>query len=51
MHKIIIALLVIYLLGDPGMETLAWLGDMKNYFITAAIALATAPFIISQLDG
>jgi hypothetical protein len=51
MHKIIIALLVIYFLGDPGMETLAWLGSMKNYVVTAAIALATAPFIISQLDG
>ena len=51
MHKIIIGLLLIYFLGDPGMETIAWLGSMKNYVITAVIALATAPFIVSQLDG
>jgi hypothetical protein len=51
MHKYIIGLMVIFFLGDPGMETIAWLGDMKNYVITAAIALASMPFIISQLDG
>jgi len=51
MHKIIIGLLLIYFLGDPGMETIAWLGSMKNYVITAVIALVTAPFIVSQLDG
>ena len=51
MHKIIVGLLVIYFIGDPGMETIAWLGSMKNYAITAVIALATAPFIVSQLDS
>ena len=51
MHKIIIGLMVIYFLGDPGMETIAWLGGMKNYVITAAIALVSIPFIVSQLDG
>ena len=51
MHKIIIGLMVIYFLGDPGMETIAWLGGMKNYVIITVIALATAPFIVSQLDG
>jgi hypothetical protein len=51
MHKYIIGLMVIFFLGDPGMETIAWLGDMKNYVITAAIALVSMPFIISQLDG
>ena len=51
MHKIIIGLMAIYFLGDPGMETIAWLGGMKNYVIITVIALATAPFIVSQLDG
>ena len=51
MHKLIIGLMVIFFLGDPGMETIAWLGDMKNYVITAAIALVSMPFIVSQLDG
>ena len=29
MHKVLIGLMVIFFLGDPGMQTLAWLGDMK----------------------
>ena len=50
MHKLIIGLMVVFFLGDPGMETIAWLGGMKNYVITAA-ALVSMPFIVSQLDG
>ncbi len=51
MNKIFIALMVIFFLGDPGMETLAWLGDIRNYVVAAAVALVSTPFIISQLDG
>jgi hypothetical protein len=51
MNKIFIALMLIFFLGDPGMETIAWLGEMKNYIIAAAIAMASTPFIVSQLDG
>jgi hypothetical protein len=51
MHKVIIGLMVVFFLGDPGMETIAWLGYIKNYVVTAAIALASIPFIVSQLDG
>jgi len=51
MNKIFIAMMVIFFLGDPGMETIAWLGDMKNYVVAAVIALASMPFIVSQLDG
>jgi len=51
MHKLIIGLMVVFFLGDPGMETIAWLGDMKSYVVTAAIALVSMPFIVSQLDG
>ena len=51
MNKIFIALMVIFFLGDPGMETLAWLGDIRNYVVAAAVALISTPFIISQLDG
>ena len=51
MHKLIIGLMVAFFLGDPGMETIAWLGDMKSYVVTAAIALVSMPFIVSQLDG
>lgn len=51
MNRIFIALLVIFFLGDPGMETIAWLGDMKSYIVAAAIALASTPFVVSQLEG
>lgn len=51
MHKILIGLMVIFFLGDPGMETLAWLGEMKLYIVATAIALVSIPFVVSQLDG
>jgi len=51
MHKLIIGLMVIFFLGDPSMQTLAWLGEMKTYIVTAAIALVSIPFVVSQLDG
>jgi len=51
MHKLIIGLMVIFFLGDPSLQTLAWLGEMKVYIVTAAIALVSIPFVVSQLDG
>ena len=51
MHKLIIGLMVIFFLGDPSMQTLAWLGEMKTYIVAAAIALVSIPFVVSQLDG
>ena len=51
MNKIFIALMIIFFVGDPGMETLSWLGDIKNYVVAGAFALCSMPFIISQLDG
>jgi len=51
MHKLMIGLMVIFFLGDPGLQTLAWLGEMKVYLVTAAIALVSIPFVTSQLDG
>ena len=51
MHKLIIGLMVIFFLGDPSLQTLAWLGEMKVYMVAAAIALVSIPFVTSQLDG
>ena len=51
MHKVFIGLMVIFFLGDPSLQTLAWLGEMKVYLVTAAIALVSIPFVVSQLDG
>ena len=51
MHKLIIGLMVIFFLGDPSLQTLAWLGEMKLYIVAAVIAMVSAPFVVSQLDG
>jgi len=51
MHKIFIGLMVIFFLGDPSLQTLAWLGEMKLYIVAAAIAMVSMPFVISQLDS
>ena len=51
MHKLIIGLMVIFFLGDPSLQTLAWLGEMKLYIVAAAIAMVSIPFVVSQLDG
>jgi hypothetical protein len=51
MHKLIIGLMMIFLLGDPSLQTLTWLGEMKTYVVTAAVALVSLPFVVSQLDG
>jgi hypothetical protein len=51
MHKLIIGLMVIFILGDPSLHALAWLGEMKAYIVAAAIALVSMPFVVSQFDG
>ena len=50
MHKLIIGLMVIFFLGAPGLQTLAWPGEMKLYIVAAAIALVSIPFVISRLE-
>jgi hypothetical protein len=51
MHKLMIGLMVIFFLGDPSLQTLAWLGEMKLYIVAAAIAMVSIPFVTSQFDG
>jgi hypothetical protein len=51
MNKVIITLMVIYFLGDPDLQYLAWLGDLKVYVVAAALSLISMPWIASQLDG
>jgi hypothetical protein len=51
MNKIIIGLMAIYFLGDPHLQYLAWLGDLKIYVVAAALSLVSTPWIASQLDG
>jgi hypothetical protein len=49
-HRIIIPMMAIYLLGDPDLQYLAWLGDLKIYVVAAALSLASIPWIASSLD-
>jgi hypothetical protein len=51
MNKVILAIMTIYFLGDPDLQYLTWLGDLKLYLVAAAIALVSMPWIASQLDG
>ena len=50
-NKVMIALMAIYLLGDPGLQYLAWLGDLKAYFVAAAIALVSLPLHIARIQN
>ena len=50
-NKIIVGLMAIYFLGDPQLQYLSWLGDLKIYAVAAALALVSMPWIASQLDG
>ena len=47
----IIGLMAIYFLGDPDLQYLSWLGDLKIYAVAAALSLVSMPWIASQLDG
>ena len=51
MHKLMAGLLALYLLGDPGLQYLTWLGEMKLYVVAAAIAVVSMPWVTSQIDG
>jgi hypothetical protein len=51
MHKLMIGLMVIFFLGDPNLQTLAWLDEMKLYIVAAAIAIVSIPFVVSQIEG
>jgi hypothetical protein len=43
LNKIIMALMAINFLGDPDLQYLAWLGDLKLCIVAAAIALVSMP--------
>jgi hypothetical protein len=51
MYKVIIVLMAIYFLCDPGLQYLAWLGELKVYIVATANALTSMPWIVSQLIG
>jgi hypothetical protein len=51
MTKVILGLMAIYLVGDPGLQYLLWMGDLKVFIITAAVALVSMPWIAKQVGG
>jgi len=51
MYKWLIGMMVIFFLGDSSLQALAWLGEMKIYMVSAAIALVFMPSVVSQIDG
>jgi hypothetical protein len=51
MNKLIFALVVVFFLGDPGLQTLAWLGEFHDYIVATAIALISMPWVTEQFDG
>jgi hypothetical protein len=51
MTKIIVGLMAIYFLGDPNLQYLPWLGNLKLYVAAAALALVSTAWIAAQLDG
>ena len=51
MNKTIITLMAIYFVGDPHLQYLSWLGDLKLYAVATALSLVSMSWIVSQLDG
>jgi hypothetical protein len=51
MNKVILGLMTIYLVGDPGLRYLSWMGDLRVFIITAVFALVFMPWNAKQVDG
>jgi hypothetical protein len=43
--------MVIYFLGDPDLQYLPWLGDLKVYVVVAALSLVSMPWNASQFNS
>lgn len=50
MNKLIGIVMVVYLLGDPGMTLLEGLGLASEYVFTALLMMVSAPWIRAQFD-
>jgi hypothetical protein len=51
MNKLIGIVVVLYVLGDPGLKLLEGLGVSSEYVITAVLMLVSAPWIAAQFDS
>lgn len=51
MYKWLMAIVVILMIGDPGMSWLATVEEMKDNIIAGMIAILAAPWVVSQFDN
>lgn len=51
MYKWFIALIALYLIGDPGLVYLEQLGGMKEMMVVLMLSLVVMPWIASQFDN
>ncbi len=51
MYKWFIALMALYLVGDPGMVYLEQLGGMKEGFVTLMLSLVVVPWVVAHFDN
>jgi hypothetical protein len=51
MYKWFIALIALYLMGDPGFVYLEQMGGMKEMFIVLMLSLVVVPWVVSQFDN
>ena len=51
MNKMIIGLAEFQFQGDPDLQYLSWLDDLKLYGVAAKHALVSMPWIFPQIDG
>lgn len=51
MYKWFIALIALYLMGDPGLVYLEQMGGMKEMFIVLMLSLVVMPWVASHFDN
>jgi hypothetical protein len=51
MNKWFIALIALYLMGDPGLVYLEQMGGMKEMFVVLILSLVVIPWVVSHFDN
>lgn len=51
MYKWFIALMALYLMGDPGLLYLEQVGGMKEMFVVLMLSLVVMPWVVSHFDN
>ena len=51
MYKWLMAIVVILMIGDPGMSWLVTVEEMRDNVIACMIAILAAPWVVSQFDN